>query len=452
MTYEEFNEALAEARRGNTEAMTAVALEYFQGTGTIADPKEGMSWLQKAAALGNAEAQEVLAQFFSGWLEAAEKGDADSQNAIGSAYLKGIGTETNYKLAIPWFKKASAHGSITTKLSAKAGLMFAELMLPAQNFRELFEGAQKGNASLQYGLGFAYLKGFGTDFNPNQALLWFEKAAAQGYADAQRMFTTVQGAISLGSDKVENYESVVPIKASKGLSGFAQKHQLLYPLIIAFLVSYIATAFNIGWLYSLAIFFNVSWIITLVVIIISTVMRLIWPRHAAVIWTVLLLLSLIPIIGLNVHYIKGRTRGNPVSIILQNPFEVLRIRIFGADNAKEIFIEQTFPLDLKSENGAAKIFEVQYNKDETVICLIRTTGSHRAVNISPPGEANSFYVKDAESEEIWPLKETRPQDYEDASGVDLVFDPFTSRFFDLVEGNDTSEGAWHFRNVAPGAE
>jgi len=87
-----------------------------------------------------------------------------------------------------------------------------------------------------------------------------------------------------------------------------------------------------------------------------------------------------------------------------------------------------------------------------VISLIRTTSSHKAVNIAPPGEANSFYVKDTESGETLPLKETRPQDYEDASGVDLVFDPFTGRSFDLIEGSDTSESAWHFRNVTVGED
>jgi hypothetical protein len=136
---------------------------------------------------------------------------------------------------------------------------------------------------------------------------------------------------------------------------------------------------------------------------------------------------------------------------LQNPFEAVRTRVFGVGKGStEIPVEQTFTVDVPSENGAAKIFEVHYGQEETVISLIRTTGSHKAVNIAPPGEANSFYVKDTVNGEILPLKETRPQDYEAAAGVDLVFDPFASRSFDLIEGNDMSESAWHFRDVGVG--
>jgi hypothetical protein len=448
MTAEEFNEALAEAEKGNAEVMVDVALAYFKGIGTPADPKKAMSWLEKGAALGNADAQAVLVKFFNEWLADAEKGDTDSQLAVGVGYLKGTGTEADYKQGIFWLKKAAAHGSITTKLATKTYLMFAEVLLPTQNFRELFEGAQKGNANLQYGLGFAYLRGYGTEFNHKQALLWFQKAAAQGHTDARRLQDLVQSMISLGGDKVETYENITPNTTPKGKT----RNMLISNIVVAAAISYLATGLDIGWLHSLAIIFNISWILYFTMIVISYIMILIWPKRAAAIVIVLYILYGIAIIGPSIHYIKGRSMGNPVSIILQNPFEAVRTRIFGASSTEAIFIEQTFPLDMKSENGAAKIFEVQYNKDETVIRLIRTTGSHRTVDISPPGEANSFYVKDAESEETWPLKETRPQDYEDASGVDLVFAPFADRSFDLIEGGDTSEGAWHFRNVAAGEE
>jgi hypothetical protein len=113
--------------------------------------------------------------------------------------------------------------------------------------------------------------------------------------------------------------------------------------------------------------------------------------------------------------------------------------------AKPADIDIDFDLDVTAENGAAKIFRIHYGEQETVISIIRTTSSHKEVSIAQPGQANSFYVKDTLTGETWPLKEVRPQDYEDAAGVELVFDPFKSRIFDLVEGNDTSAGAWHFK-------
>jgi TPR repeat protein len=441
---EEFKQALAEAERGGAEAMVVVAGAYFQGNGTAANPEQGMFWLQKAAAGGNAEAQNLLAEIFKEWIAEAGKGGADSQIAAGSAYLKGIGTEVDFKQAVFWFKKAAARGDITMKITAKSCLLLAEAMLPARNFRELLEGAQKGNANFQYSLGFAYLKGLGTAVNARQAAFWFEKAAGQGHAEARQVFLQVQTILTAGG---ENFDNIVPIVANKGGSG---KHSLIWGVILAVAVSYLATGLDIGWLHSLAIFFNISWILYLALTILVWIMGFTRrPKLVLAVYSVLAFLFLILLIGFNVHYIKGRKTGNPVSIVLQNPIEAARKRFFGAGKDKT---EEIFSLDLKSENGAAKIFKVYYGKEETVISLVRTTGSHKAVGIAGPGEANSFYVKDVESGETWPLKETRPQDYEEAAGIDLVFDPFESRSFDLVEGNDTSNTAWHFRNVTAGGE
>ncbi|MDR0585032.1 MAG: DUF1566 domain-containing protein [Treponema sp.] len=100
-------------------------------------------------------------------------------------------------------------------------------------------------------------------------------------------------------------------------------------------------------------------------------------------------------------------------------------------------------LDVLSENGAAKIFHINYGENETVISIIRTTGSHKAVSIAKPGEENSFYVIVGETS--YPLKEARLRDYEGAAGVELVFDPFKDHIFDLIEGRDTSATAWQFK-------
>jgi hypothetical protein len=107
-------------------------------------------------------------------------------------------------------------------------------------------------------------------------------------------------------------------------------------------------------------------------------------------------------------------------------------------------------VDVPSENGAAKIFRIDYAENETVISIIRTSGSHKAVSIAEQGKPNSFYVKDGVSGKTYPLRETRLQDYADAAGVELVFDPFKTRAFDLIEGSDTSASAWHFRNIRIG--
>lgn len=109
--------------------------------------------------------------------------------------------------------------------------------------------------------------------------------------------------------------------------------------------------------------------------------------------------------------------------------------------------EETVTFEAACENGQAKIFQVFYGNTETVIKIIRTIGSHKAVSVAPPGKPNSFYIQDKQTASFRNLKEARPQDYPNAAGIDLIFDRFDSRNFDLIEGTDTSESAWHFRNV-----
>lgn len=45
--------------------------------------------------------------------------------------------------------------------------------------------ADSGDPRAQFGLGMMYANGFGVDMNDEQALHWFNEAAAQGYAEAQ---------------------------------------------------------------------------------------------------------------------------------------------------------------------------------------------------------------------------------------------------------------------------
>jgi hypothetical protein len=440
MSNEEFQALLAAAQKGDVEAMAAAAIAYAQGDGVAQNSEQMLFWLKKAEAGGHAGAQEMLTELFKVWKANAEQGDGESQIMMVMAYLQGIGTAVDYAQAEFWARKSAAQKNIKHKALGELIIIYAQIMLPARNFRELLEGAQKGNANLQYGLGFAYLKGFGTAVDGKQAAFWLEKAANNGHPDAKKALASLQLLLAAG---VDNFDNIAPVpKASP--AGLHTKHQFLYIIISMLAVSYIATGLNIGWLHSFAILANIGGILTLAVSIIGVLLVIVMPKRAAALIAVVFFISGILTLGFGIHYIKGRKAGNPVSIVLQNPFEAARKHFFGKDkkNAKQLYV-----MDVKSENGAAKIFQVHYGKEETVISLIRTTGSHKAIGIATPGEANSFYVQDKESGKTWPLKETRLRNYEEAAGVDLVFDPFRSRSFDLIEGKDKSKSAWHFRDV-----
>jgi uncharacterized protein YgiM (DUF1202 family) len=163
--------------------------------------------------------------------------------------------------------------------------------------------------------------------------------------------------------------------AYKGLVRFSQKHPILWTIIAAAALSYLATALDKGWLYSLAIISNISWIVWLPFIIIGGtiigVMTGIKSRQAgkaAMAVGCIYVLLLIPVIGLSVHYIKGRKAGNPVSIILQNPFEVARKRIFGAARVSEPKIMEPLVVTATVTSSAANIrSEPDSSKNNVII-------------------------------------------------------------------------------------
>ncbi len=88
---------------------------------------------------------------------AAERGDADAQEQLGTAYQKGDGVKQDDVVADKWFLKA----------------------------------ARQGNAQAQFDLGFAYRGGFGVQRDEVQSYMWFDLAAAQGNEGAADMRSAV---------------------------------------------------------------------------------------------------------------------------------------------------------------------------------------------------------------------------------------------------------------------
>ena len=85
--------------------------------------------------------------------EAAEQGDAEAQNALGSCYYLGTGVEQDYAKAVYWFEKA----------------------------------AEQGIAKAQNKLGGFYIKGDGVEQDSAKAVYWLKKTADQGYTNAKEI-------------------------------------------------------------------------------------------------------------------------------------------------------------------------------------------------------------------------------------------------------------------------
>ena len=82
----------------------------------------------------------------------ANRGDADAQNLLGTAYYKGDGISKDYKKALEWWLKAADQGQVTAMVN----------------------------------VGNAYLSGWGVATDHMEAAKWYEKAAKKGSKDGKK--------------------------------------------------------------------------------------------------------------------------------------------------------------------------------------------------------------------------------------------------------------------------
>ncbi len=154
------------ADQGHSGAQVLLGEMYLIGMGTPQDDQRALEWFRKAAAQGEAIAQNNLGVMYQGgraalppddrqavewYRKAAAQGYAPAQYNLGNMLLNGNGVPQDDAQAIAWFRKA----------------------------------AELGYPPAQHDLGNAYLNGRGVSQDDGQAIAWYRKAAAQGYASAQ---------------------------------------------------------------------------------------------------------------------------------------------------------------------------------------------------------------------------------------------------------------------------
>lgn len=128
------------AESGDAEAMLNLALKlsFNYGCGQRKDnelEEEASKWIEKAANLGNAEAQyewagvhmnerNDLPKAFEWFKKSAQNGYTKAKNNLGSYYLKGEGTPRNAGQAFYWKEQASNDGYLGAKRTL--GLLYIE--------------------------------------------------------------------------------------------------------------------------------------------------------------------------------------------------------------------------------------------------------------------------------------------------------------------------------------
>jgi TPR repeat protein len=121
----------------------------------------------------------------------ARAGQAQAQTRLAALYYHGHGVRESDALALTWYQRAALQGQAEAQFSL--GNMYAYGLAgvpPEQDSQRLaaqwyFEAARQGHAEAQYSLGILFLTGSGVQQSAEEARKWIGRAAAQGHADAQ---------------------------------------------------------------------------------------------------------------------------------------------------------------------------------------------------------------------------------------------------------------------------
>ncbi|MGL5093284.1 MAG: tetratricopeptide repeat protein [Aeromonas sobria] len=184
------------ARLGNTNASYRLGLmcqEQHQGK-LVSDC---LDWFEQAAKRDHAEAQLILARWYSKqpgadtdaikWLErSVELGNRDAQYLLGERYAQGKGVVKRPDLAQRWNDKAAA------QQQPDALLQKAKQALPSNAFATYQRAANAGSAEAELWLGMAYLAGEKVAADPALGRYWLELAAGHGSHEAEYQLSLQQ--------------------------------------------------------------------------------------------------------------------------------------------------------------------------------------------------------------------------------------------------------------------
>jgi TPR repeat protein len=189
------------AAQGNANAQNNLGVMYQNGWGVDKDLVQALDWFRKSAVQGNADAQKNLGVMYqNGWgvdkdytqavdwyRKAAAQGDAYGQENLAGMYINGWGVDKDYTQAADWYRKAAAQGNANAQNNL--GVMYQNGQGVAQDYSQAVDwyrkAAAQGDAEAQNNLGVMYQNGWGVDKDLAQAKQWYQKAADQGFPPAK---------------------------------------------------------------------------------------------------------------------------------------------------------------------------------------------------------------------------------------------------------------------------
>ena len=170
------------AEQNHAEAQCYLGYCYVNGYGIEESLSEGFKWTSKAYKNGSKTAEENLSSYFNKFKTLAEKGNMAAAFYVGACYHEGLGTNTNYQLAIKWYTTAAESGD------ADAMYYLANMYSEGQGgsidrISAAYwykKAAIIGNAAAQYSIARCYQEGFGVEQDYLSAYTWYSRAVDQG--------------------------------------------------------------------------------------------------------------------------------------------------------------------------------------------------------------------------------------------------------------------------------
>ena len=218
------------ARLGNANAQYALASHWLKtGTG---DLQQALEWIQKAAEGENAAAMYSLGKLYlEGQVvppdikrsielfeKAAMKGHDYAAYRLGRLYLSGEKIEKNVELAMEWLGQAAGvNNSYALYTLGKLFLMGADIPKDIERSIYYFKrAAEGGNEYAEFQLGKLYLLGEDVPKNVEEAITWLSSCADRGNQFAQYSL----GKLYLcGRDVPRDREKAIPLLEAAAAQG-----------------------------------------------------------------------------------------------------------------------------------------------------------------------------------------------------------------------------------------
>ncbi|KAM3589642.1 hypothetical protein VKS41_000500 [Umbelopsis sp. WA50703] len=205
------------ANLGDTPAMYKLGMILLKGfLSQQKNPREGISWLKRAAAnadeenphslheLGLAYEKEGIPSVIADekyarelFTQAAQYGYAPSQFKLGCCYEYGqLTCPVDPRRSIAWYSRAAEQGDVEAELALSGWYLTGSEGVLKQSDTEAYlwarKAADKGYAKAEYAVGYYTETGIGVKPEFDEARRWYMRSAAQGNKRAMQRLTELK--------------------------------------------------------------------------------------------------------------------------------------------------------------------------------------------------------------------------------------------------------------------